>query len=154
MKLLHIPKTGGTSILLDGMPGGHHISYIKGEKYLTIIRNPIDWTISYFQEKNEKNIYKDLDKWLEEKYYNFQTKWLAKKILNKNEINKEILEEIKKILKRDFKVITTENLSKITATHVNRARSKYVPTSKEIEKIKKNNKLDQELYEWARVTTL
>lgn len=148
MKLLHIPKTGGTSLLVGGVPGGHHIKYEKGNKYITLVRNPLAWAVSYFSEQTEKKKC-DMSNWLRADYFNFQTKWLAKKILNKNKVNKKILNEIIEILKKDFIVIPTEKINNHYKLHLNKTRKSYTPTEEEVDKIKKENKLDQKLYEWA-----
>jgi len=148
MKLLHIPKTGGTSLLVSGIPGGHHITYKPGEKYITIIRDPVDWTLSYFQEQTErKNI--RLDQWLKEEFCNFQTKWLAKKILGKSKVNRKVLNEVIDILKKDFKVLVTSKLQDFTKVHVNKARKKYSLLEGEKEMILERNNLDRKLYKWA-----
>ena len=148
MKLLHIPKTGGTSLLVAGVPGGHHVSYLNGNKYITLIRDPVAWSVSYFSEQTEKETC-NMSRWLREEYFNFQTKWLAKKILNEDIVDKKILNKIIKILKKDFIVIPTENIGNHFKLHLNKARKSYTPTGEEIELIKEENKLDQELYEWA-----
>jgi len=148
MRLLHIPKTGGTSLLISGIPGGHHVTYQKGEKYITLIRNPVDWSVSYFSEQTEKSTC-DMRDWFKDKYYNFQTKWLAKKILNKEVVNSEVLKEIINIL-NEFKVIPTDQINRYFKLHLNKARKAYKPTKKEIAPIKLNNSLDFELYKWAK----
>ena len=139
--LLHIPKTGGTSLLMNGIRGGHHITYEKGKKYITIIRNPINRTISHFSEINQKNQNR-IDIHFIRKYADFQTKWL------KNKLKVNTLEEIKTILTKDFKVYITERLPKEFA-HFNTTRRKYLPTLKEKNLIMQENKLDFELYEWV-----
>ena len=147
--LLHIPKTGGTSLLMSGVVGGHHVKYEDGKKYITIIRNPLEWTISYFQEQTEKLKCK-LINWINEDYFNFQTKWLAKKIFNLNEVDKSVLEKIKKILLKDFKVYLIDRLDNDFKLHLNIARKKYSPSESDIELIYKNNNLDRDLYNWVK----
>jgi len=147
--LLHIPRTGGTSLLVSGIPGGHHISYEKGKKYITLIRNPIDRTISHFLVNNEKNDSK-LDSWEINKFANFQTNWLMSKL------NVNSLSEIKKILSKDFIVCPTNKLNELMKylnlkpIETNKRRREYKITDEEIEKIRKLNQLDSQLYEFAQ----
>ncbi len=142
--LLHIPKTGGTSLLVSGIKGGHHVRYMPNSnfKYITIVRNPIDRTISHFSEINEKNNNK-IDKYFLSKYSNFQTKWLLDKL------NVKSLKEVKEIIKT-FKLYTTNSLPKEFG-HFNKTRRIYIPTNKEIKLIEDFNDLDIELYKFVKL---
>ena len=147
--LLHIPKTGGTSLLVSGIPGGHHITYEKGKKYIVLIRDPIKRIISQFSEINEKNENR-IDSFFIKNYSNFQTNWL------KSKLNVNSLDEIKNILSKDFIVCPTDRLNELMTylnlkpIKVNTSRRIYNLNDFEKNFILKENKLDLELYEFSK----
>ena len=134
---------------MAGVHGGHHVEYDKNEtrKYIVIIRNPVERTISHFIDFNQQNQNK-IDNWEIGKSANFQTNWLKDKLHVNN------LDEIKDILK-EFIVIPTDKLNErmnelgLKAGHFNKNRREYDITEEEREKISKANDLDNELYKWA-----
>ena len=138
LRLVHIPKTGGTSLLVNGVPGGHHITYKKGFKFITILRNPVDRTVSHFLDENRGNdsILTDFDI---QRLANFQTNWLREKL------GVQGMNEIIKILMRDFVVYTTDNLPKKFGHFHKRIRD-YTPTKDQVELMKKLNDEDFKLY--------
>lgn len=136
--LLHIPKTGGTTLLQNGFQGGHHIDYKKGQKYITVLRNPVDRTISHFADENRGNN-NQLDDWNIRQLANFQTNWLREKL------HTDSIYYIIKILKRDFIVLNTNTLPKQFG-HYNKAVRKIEATKEQIELIKKLNDEDNLLF--------
>jgi len=145
--LIHVPKTGGTSLLVSGIPGGHHVRYSPNSqfKYLTIVRNPVDRTISHFSEINEKNSNR-IDLGFIKKYSNFQTNWLIDKL------NVDSLDKVIEILKKEFIVLTTNNLTNkvkdlgFNIKKLNTTRREYKITNSEMNLIKKYNELDFKLF--------
>lgn len=147
--LVHIPKTGGTSLRISGIPGEHKVGYKQGFKNLVIIRNPIDRTISQFKEYLDFNKVSFFNWFDSKKHGNYQTRYLME-FLDLNS-----LEEVKKFLKEKVIVIPTDKINEwmqqngFKPTHTNKARHEYTPSSEEIELIKQNNELDFELYDFV-----
>lgn len=136
--LLHIPKTGGTTLLVNGIPGGHWVDYKKGQKYITILRNPVDRTISHFADENRGNK-NELDNHSIKSLANFQTNWLREKL------HTDSIYWIIKILQRDFTVFTTDNIPKRFG-HYHKAVRKIETTPEQIKLIKELNDEDFQLY--------
>lgn len=148
--LIHIPKTGGTSLRVSGIPGEHKVGFRRGFKNIILIRNPIDRTLSHFKESLDfKPDVKFVD-WFESKFWNYQTKYLM------TYLNCDSLESVKKfILDNEIIVIPTERLNEwmqkngISSIHLNKSRREYNPTNEEINLIKTYSKLDFELYDFV-----
>jgi len=143
--LIHIPKTGGTSLILAGVPGGHHVEYKGQGKYMVILREPVSRTISHYAEQLKE----PLKIWFQRYHMeNFQTNWLRKKL------HVNTLGEIKSILKKDFTILTTNTLTEqmkklgINIEKRNIGRG-YIPTKEEISFIEERSGEDIELYQWV-----
>jgi len=146
-KLIHIPKTGGTSLRISGIYGEHKIGYDPKFVNLILIRNPLDRTLSHFKEKSNGEFLS----WFEPKYYDYQTNYLIKYLNVKN------LEQIKDfIIKNKIITIPTDELTSrmkklgYNIPHVNKATIEFNPSKEIINLIESKNKLDKELYEWVK----
>uniref|UniRef100_A0A6M3LP68 Putative sulfotransferase domain contining protein n=1 Tax=viral metagenome TaxID=1070528 RepID=A0A6M3LP68_9ZZZZ len=182
--LLHIPKTGGTSFNVTIQEAnklvqnkvhafvrhdnyyGLHEEYNQDNleaRYLTFIRHPIGRSLSHFRMNTEnKGIF--FEDWFEEKYHNFQTKFLMKALLKKISEPTEVdVENIKLMLKkRMWFVGLTEDLDKELPLlfkemgvkhidmylHANKSKKFYELNSKEKELILQKSKFDLEIYEF------
>ena len=168
---LHIPKTGGSTLRMNiknqkvdfTIDMNHETKYKKGNRNITFIRHPINRTISHFSEMNN-NTKEGLSfkNWFDERYFNFQTKWLLNQVLNTTLLTKGTFNWLKNVLSDFYFIGTTENLEtdlnvlfkKMGVERIypntNITKLRYEPSKEEKKLILSKNDYDLKLYEFAK----